>query len=43
MGSLKKSVRNGSDNGLMLYRQQAIFLINDGLIYWLVYASIGLN
>ena len=30
----------GSDNGLVLGRQRAIFLTNDGLIHWWIYAFL---
>ena len=33
----------GSDNGLVPNRQQAIIWTNDGLVYWGIYASLGLN
>ena len=32
-----------SDNGLVPARQQAIFRIFDGLVYWCIYASPGLD
>ena len=31
------------DNGLGLNRRQAIIWTNDGLVYWCIYASLGLN
>ena len=33
----------GSDNGLSPNRRQAIILTNDGLSFWRIYASLGLN
>ena len=33
----------GSDNGLVLNRQQYIIWINDGLIHWCIYATLSLN
>ena len=33
----------GSDNGLALTGQQAIMWTNDGLIWWLIYVSLGLG
>ena len=33
----------GSDNGLVLIRRQAIIWTDDGIIYWPIYASLGLN
>ena len=33
----------GSDNGLALLRWQAIIWFNDGLVYWCIYVSLGLN
>ena len=33
----------GSDNGLSPSRRQAIVWINDGLVYWRIYASLVLN
>ena len=33
----------GSDNALAPNRQQAIIWSNDGLVYWCIYASLGLN
>ena len=33
----------GSDNGLEPNRPQAIIWTNDGLVYWGIYASLGLN
>ena len=33
----------GSDNGLVPTRRQAIIWTNDGLSYWRIYASLGLN
>ena len=33
----------GWDNGFMLKGQQAIIWINDCLVYWCIYASLGLN
>ena len=33
----------GSDNGLAHIRGQAIIWTNNGLIYWRIYASLGLN
>ena len=33
----------GSDDGLAPVRRQAIIWTNDGLVYWRVYASLGLN
>ena len=32
-----------SDNGLALSRRQAIISTNDGLGWWCIYASLGLN
>ena len=33
----------GSDNGLAPSRWQAIIWTNDGIVYWRIYASLGLN
>ena len=33
----------GTDNGFVPVRQQAIIWTNDGLVYWCIYASLGLN
>ena len=33
----------GSDNGLVPNRRQAIILTNNGLGFWRIYASLGLN
>ena len=33
----------GSDNGLVLSRQQAIIWSNIGMLYWHIYASPGFN
>ena len=33
----------GLDNGLAPNRRQAIIWTNDGLDYWCIYASLGLN
>ena len=33
----------GSDNGLVPNRQQAVIWTSAGLIYWRIYASLGLN
>ena len=33
----------GSDNGLALNRRQAIIWTKGGLVYWHMYASLGLN
>ena len=33
----------GSDNGLAPKRRQAIIWTIDGLVYWRIYASLGLN
>ena len=33
----------GSDNGLVQIRQQDIIWSNDGMFYWHLYASLGLN
>ena len=33
----------GSDNGLSPNRQQAIIWTNEGLVYWPMYVSLGLN
>ena len=33
----------GSDNGLAPTRRQAIIWTNGGLVYWRIYASLGLN
>ena len=33
----------GSDNGLAPIRRQAIIWTNGGLVYWHIYASLGLN
>ena len=33
----------GSDNGLTPVRRQAIIWINDGPVYWHIYASLGLT
>ena len=35
--------RIGSDNGSIHIRQQAIIWPNDGLLYWYIYVSLGLN
>ena len=35
--------RHGLDNGLMTIRCQAIILTNSGLVYWRIYASVGLD
>ena len=34
---------SGSDNGLVPNRQQAIFLTNVDMLYWRIYASLGLS
>ena len=34
---------HGSDNGLALKRRQSIICTNDGIVYWSIYASPGLN
>ena len=36
-------VCNGSGNGLVLNRQQAITWSNDDPVHWYIYASSGLN
>ena len=33
----------GSDNGLWLVQRQAIIWSNVGMLYWRIYASLGLN
>ena len=33
----------GSDNGLAMNRPQAIIWTNNGLVYWSMYVSLGLN
>ena len=33
----------GSDNGLAPNRRQVIIWTDDGLVYWCIYASLGLN
>ena len=33
----------GSDNGLVSNMRQAIIWTSDGLAYWRIYASLGLN
>ena len=33
----------GSDNGLVPSRWHAIIWTNDGIVYWRIYASLGLN
>ena len=33
----------GWDNGLVPARRQAIISTYDGLVYWRIYASLGLN
>ena len=33
----------GPDNDFMPKRRQAIIWINDGLVYWYIYVSLGLN
>ena len=33
----------GLDNGLVLTRRQAIIWTSDGLVYWHIYASLGIN
>ena len=35
--------RIGSYNGLAPTRRQAIIWTNDGLVWWCIYASLGLN
>ena len=42
-GSNQQYSSTGSDNGLAPERQQAIIWTNDGLLYWHVYALLGLN
>ena len=39
----KKQSNMGSDNGLAWVRHCAIIWTNDGLVYWRIYASLGLN
>ena len=36
-------ILDGSDNGLVPTRQQTIIWSNDGLLYWCIYVSLGLN
>ena len=43
LGSNQQQSSIGSDNGLALIRQQAIIWANDGLAYWCIYRSLGLN
>ena len=44
---LKDPIKNipafGQKNGLALIRRQAIVWTNDGLVYWRIYVSLGLN
>ena len=40
---IKKYSRIGSDNGLAPARQQTIIWTNNVLVYWRIYASLGLN
>ena len=42
-GSNWQYISIGLDNGLAPNRRQAIIWTNDGLIYWCIYASLGLN
>ena len=42
-GSIEQYASIGSDNGLAPNRRQAIIWTNDGLIWWRIYASLGLN
>ena len=42
-GSNLQYVIIGSDNGLAPNRRQAIIWTNDGLVYWRIYASVGLD
>ena len=39
----KQQISIGSDNGLVPNRRQAIIWTNDCLVYWRIYASLGLN
>ena len=43
LGSNWQYVIIGSDNGLVPDRQQTIIWTNNGLDYWRIYASFGLN
>ena len=42
-GSNQQNSSSGSDNGLVPIRRQAIIWTNYGLVYWRIYASLGLN
>ena len=42
-GSIKQYSIISSDNSLVPNRWQAIIWTNDGLSYWRIYASLGLN
>ena len=42
-GTNQKCPSTGSDDGLAPVRRQAIFWVNDGLVHWCIYASLGLN
>ena len=39
----KQYASSDSDNGLAPNRRQAIVCTNDGLVYWRIYATLGLN
>ena len=43
LGSSRQYTIIGSDNGLAPNRRQAIIWVNDGPVFWRIYASIGLN
>ena len=43
LGSNQQYSIISSDNGLDLIRWQAIIWTNNGLVYWCIYASLGLN
>ena len=43
LGSNWQYVSTGLDNGLVPNKWQAISWSSDGLVYWRIYASLGLN
>ena len=43
LGSNWQQTIIGCDNGLLPNRRKAIISINDGIVYWRIYASPGLN
>ena len=43
LGTNWQYVSIGSGNGLAPVRRQAIIWTNDGLVYWRIYSSLGLN